>query len=158
MTTQGQVLIKKNWTTPGRRTITAPAGSPERPLEIVVLDTTTKGTLAALRSAGALAKGLGARIRLLVTEVVPYPLPLTAPPVSVAFTQRYFRTLAGTCAIDTAVDVRLCRDQQQLLKDAIAPKSIVVLGGERHWWPTREARAAKCLERLGHQVVFSETN
>jgi hypothetical protein len=35
--------------------------------------------------------------------------------------------------------------------------SIVVLGGRKRWWPTREKKLARQLRRAGHEVVFKET-
>ena len=53
----------------------------ERRLNISVIFTSVEATLAALKKAGALASSLGARITLVVPQVVPYPLPLESPPV-----------------------------------------------------------------------------
>jgi len=124
-------------------------------LEVIVLHTPTAGTLKALRTAAGLAEGLAARIRLLVLQVVPYPLSLNAPDVPVTFTRRRFRTIAADANIETHVDIRFGRDQAQMLAGSIKPRSVVVLGGRRRWWPTAESRLAKRLERQGHQVMFS---
>jgi hypothetical protein len=134
----------------------APAGGPRRAVQITVLDTTKEGTLLALKTAAELARGIGGDIRLLVPQVVPYALPLDEPQVPVEFTQRRFRTVAEDAGVDTRVDIRLCRDKVQMIGSALAPHSVVVLGGRRGWWPTSEARLAKRLERLGHQVVFAD--
>jgi hypothetical protein len=134
----------------------APAISgPCRGLEITVLHTTTEGSLQALKAAAELARGVGADIRLLVPQVVPFPLPLDEPQVSVEFAQRRFRTVAADAGVDTRVDIRLCRDKEQMIRSALPPHSVIVLGGRRGWWPTSEARLAKRLERLGHSVVFA---
>src|SRR6185295_14617160 len=76
--------------------ILAPStGQPERPstteteqkLSIAVIFTSVECTLAALKEAGILATSLGARITLLVPQVVPYPLPLASPPVLLEFNE-----------------------------------------------------------------------
>src|SRR5215469_1130053 len=77
----------------------------ENRLEVVVVHTTVRGTLASLRTAAALAEGLAAHIRLLVLEIVPYPLPVESPRVPLNFTQRRFSTLADTTRIDTRVEI-----------------------------------------------------
>ena len=51
-------------------------------LNIAVIFTSVESTLAALKEAGNLANHLGARIMLVVPQVVPYPLPLDGPPVA----------------------------------------------------------------------------
>lgn len=57
----------------------------ESNLNIAVVFTAVEPTLATLNHAGTLASNLGARISLLVPQAVPYPLPLSAPPVSHEF-------------------------------------------------------------------------
>jgi hypothetical protein len=136
-----------------------PSAAPSREdgsLEVVVLHTSTQATLRSLRTAAELAAGLAARIRLLVLEVVPYPLEVESPRVPLEFTQRRFRTVASDARIDTLVDIRLGRDRRKMLESALKPGSVVVL--ERGAWWTSEHRLAKRLERLGHQVVFSSPN
>src|SRR5215470_13453064 len=91
---------------------------PERPantdvgqrLNIDVVFTSVEATLAALKEAGALAGSLGARITLVVPEVVPYPLPLESPPVLLAFNERRFREIAAQSPVETSVQIYLCRD------------------------------------------------
>jgi hypothetical protein len=129
-----------------------------KPLEVIVLHTTTKATLQALRTAARLAEGLAARIRLLVLETVPYPLPLNSPQVPMEFTHRHFRTVALETKIDTDVDIRLGRDKTQMLESALKPHSLVVMAAKPGWWPTAEKRLARRLERIGHQVVVCGTN
>jgi hypothetical protein len=122
-------------------------------LEIVVLHTTTKGTLRALGVAENLAKGL-ARIRLLVVQVVPYPLSLDTPQVSREFLQHQFRTVASNTAVETHVDIRLGRDKGDVLALTLEPCSVIVVARRRWWWATEESRLAKRLERLGHHMVL----
>ena len=136
-----------------RRSLAGPV--PEGSLEVVVLHTTIPGTLTSLKRAGELAAGLAASIRLLVLNVVPYPLPVESPQVPVAFTQRRFTTIACDARVDTVVDIRLGREKASMMEAALKPHSVVVLERRRNWWPHPTRRLAKRLERLGHQVVFS---
>jgi len=128
------------------------------PLEVIVLHTTTKETLQALRTAARLAEGLAARIRLLVLETVPYPLSLNSPQVPMEFTHRRFRTVAFETSIETNVDIRLGRDRVQMLESALKPHSLVVMAARTGWWPNAGKRLAKRLERTGHHVVVCGTN
>jgi hypothetical protein len=69
---------------PQRANLQPPPGEDrDAGLNITVVFTSVRGTSAALRSAAALVMTLGARINLVVLQVVPYPLPLTSPPVLV---------------------------------------------------------------------------
>lgn len=139
---------------PCSQAVVAPHNPPGCSLEVVVIHTTQRGTLAALKAAAGLAKELSARIRLLVPQVVPYALPLTLPPVSADFIRRQFQTLALGARIETRIEVLLCRDKWQVLESVLSPRALVVLGGRRSWWPTRESRLANRLRHLGHHVVF----
>src|SRR5436853_6049105 len=78
-----------------------------RKLDLKVIFTDLRETGAALTMARTMARGLGARITLMVAQVVPYPLPLAEPDVPAEFTERRLESLA---AEDTAVEIYLCRD------------------------------------------------
>jgi hypothetical protein len=123
-------------------------------LEVVVLHTDLKGTLRAVRAAAFLAQGLGARIRLLAPQVVPYILPLTSPPVPTGFTEQRLTSVASESPVETRIDIRVCRDVWDMLKFTLPPRSLIVLGARRHWWPTQESRLARRLRRLGHQILW----
>lgn len=126
------------------------------PSEVVVIHTRLSATREAMRDAQSMAAGLGMRLRLLSAEVVPYPLPLHAPPVHIAFTEERLRELTLDVDIETCVDVRLGRDRWETLLRALPGTPAIVLGGRlRWWWPTAEARLARKLRRHGYQVIFA---
>jgi len=130
-------------------------------LNISVIFTTVDSTLAALKCAGRLAGDLGARISLVVTQVVPYPLPLDRPPISQEVSERRFRVIAGESRVETSVAVYFCRDRLATLTAVLRPHSVIVVGGKkRHWsraWAlSPEKRLVRELRRAGHEVIFSE--
>ena len=134
---------------------------PSRPqeearLNIVVIFTSTAATTAALKKAGALAESLDARITLIVPQVVPYPLPLTSPPVLLDFQENRFRDIAAQTLAETTVQLYLCRDELEMLTKVLPSHSLIILGQPRKWWPSREAKLARKL-RSGHEVVFAAT-
>jgi hypothetical protein len=134
---------------------------PSRPLaesrlNIVVIFTSTAGTTAALRKAGALAESLAARITLIVPQVVPYPLPLTSPPVLLDFQENRFRDLAAQVPAETHVQLYLCRDELETLTNFLPANSLVIIGRSKSWWRSRESRLARKL-RSRHEIVFAET-
>jgi hypothetical protein len=126
-------------------------------LNIAVIFTSREATLAALKEAGTLASSLGARITLLVPQVVPYPLPLESSPILIDFNEKRFRLMASESPVETSVQIYLCRDRFETLAGVLSPGSLVVLGGRKRWWPTREKSLAKKLREVGHEVVFKET-
>lgn len=123
--------------------------------EVVVVHTTTTGTVEALKTAASLARDLGARIRVLVPQIVPFPLPLAAPPVPAEFTERRFRTVIAGARIETRVDIRVCRDRVQMVSSSLKPRSLVVMAPGAPWWPWPEVWLARQLRRQGHHVVMS---
>jgi hypothetical protein len=126
-------------------------------LQIMVVYTTPEGTLGALKAADALAKDLNARVGLIVTEVVPFRLPLDQPRVSVEFLKERQDVLVSNAGIESQeirVQICLCRDRKHTLHRLLPPRSLVVIGGRRNWWSSREQRLETFLARLGHHVVF----
>jgi hypothetical protein len=141
-------------------------GVPARPfveetdskLNISVIFTSVEATLGALKEAGNLASSLGGHITLIVPQIVPYPLPLTSPPVLVDFNERRLRVLASGCRVETRVCIYLCRDALETLTSVLKPHSLVVVGSRKTWWPwpTGEKRLASQLRHAGHEVVVTE--
>lgn len=149
-------ILEKFWT--------RPAGGQEHPvhedharLRIAVVFTSVEPTLAALREACKHAGLLNARLDLIVPQIVPYPRPLTSPPVLLEFNERRFRVIAAESPVETAVRIYLCRDRDETLRKVLPNHSLVVIGGRRHWWPTEERRLARALRRAGHEVVLVES-
>ena len=138
-----------------------PAWSPSQEraqkLNITVLFTSVESTLAALKEAAILANHLSARVRLIVPQIVPYPLPLENPSVQLEFSKTRFRVMVSESGVETSVQIYLCRDRFTALKSALQPGSIVVLGGPKRWWPTKSQMLARRLRRAGYEVIFKET-
>ena len=147
------------------KTLRPATGHPAQPasvqadqqLNIAVVFTSVESTLVALKEAGNLANSLGARIKLVVPQVVPFPLPLETPPVLVEFNENRFRVMASESPVETSVQVYLCRDRFETLTSALKPGSIVVVGGKKRWWPTKDEILARQLRRAGYEVLFKET-
>lgn len=128
-------------------------------LEVHVIFTTWLGTQTALRTASQWARCLGARIVLWTPQVVPRQFSMTAPPVSIAFTERRLQSLVLACCEDLEIVIRvcLCRDGEQCLLSALEPDSVVLVGGKKRWLPTREQKLATLLHSYGHRVLFIPT-
>ena len=151
-------LVLEKLLVPAAGLPTLPAGGEaEARLNISVVFTQEKSTLAALKKAGDLAARLSAHVTLLVPQIVPYPAPLTSPPVLIEFSERHFREMASQSPVSTTVNLYLCRDPLEILMAVLPPRSLVVLGGRKRWWPSREKRLVKHLQRAGHEVIFTET-
>ena len=130
------------------------ASSGGSPLDLHVVFTDLTSTLATLAAASELARGLGARMTIVAAQVVPYPLPLDDPPVAASFTERVLLEAASAQTVDTRVDIYLCRDRRQAIRQALKPDSLVVIGKRKRWWPTGEESLARMLKRDGHRVIF----
>lgn len=123
-------------------------------LQVNVLFTKPEATLSALNVAGRLAKGLDARIRLIVPQVVPFPLQLARPPVDAAFTVARARDILCKSHTDARILVCLCRERLQAALAVLQPHSLLLMGGRTRFWPTEDSRLAKQIQGRGHQVLF----
>ena len=138
---------------PGQRQ----AESGDGRLEISVVFTSAEAASAALRKAALLAGNLSARITLIVPQVVPFPLPLSSPPVLLDFREERLREIATSCVLETLVRIYLCRDRWDILKAVLTPNSLIVLGRRSGWWRfNNEQRLARRLRKAGHEVVVAE--
>jgi len=102
-----------------------------------------------------MARGLGARITLLVAQVVPYPLPLAAPDVPAEFTERMLESIAVE---DATVEIYLCRDRNEALRRALPPGSLVIVGARKtrwrpSWLPSWDRRLTRVLREDGQRVL-----
>ena len=126
-------------------------------LEVNVIFTDPQATVVALKTAGVLARDLGARIQVRAAIAVPYKLRLDKPPVSVGFLESLLCRLVSRSDLHTfepSVHLYMCRDRIETLVRVLRPNSLVVISGREHWWPTAERRIAKALRSKGHRVVF----
>lgn len=126
-------------------------------LPLVVVFTSGEATVLALKNAGILASRLHARVELIITQVVPYPLPLDQPPVHPNFLLRRLCALARETPVGTSVRLFLCRDRLATLKEVLRPHSLIVVGGRRSWWAMEETNLTRKLRRAGHDVILTET-
>ena len=141
--------------TPARPEQTNPPDAAAQ-LNISVVFTTVPSTLAALKKAGALANRLSAHITLIALQVVPHPLPLESPPILLDWNERRFCVIAEQSPVETTVHLYLCREPAATLLGVLSPHSLVVIGGQKRWWPTAESRLASALRSAGHEVIFAE--
>jgi hypothetical protein len=141
--------------------VSAPVYAPEvlRPeLEVNVVYTRLPGAAKTLHTASGLARGLGARVTVHVPQVIPYPLELKAPPVSVQFAEKLLLAIAGDQPVETNIQMYLCRDLTETIRRVLKPDSVVVIGGRKRWWPTPEKKLAAILRRDGHRVILTHAD
>ena len=133
--------------------ISAPPRADQPDLRLHVIYTTPETTRDSLERASVLARGLGARLELLIAEVVPYPLPLDHPPASSRFTDAALDALVANCGVDVDVHVLLCRDREQTIPEWLPAGSIAVIGRCRRWGPGSSRRLIRAVRRAGHNVI-----
>ena len=138
---------------PANFTVPDPEANTGSPLEIFVPFTTERGTFAALHAAFRLSIDLRARIEMIAPEIVPYPLPLNRPPVAPSFVENRYRSLLEQRGVAARIQIRLCRQPREAIACALNPKSLVVVGASRRWWPTEE-RLCGWLRSQGHFVII----
>ena len=147
---------------PGGRDDVSSTSSSRARLCVTVIATTAEGTTSALNEARRLARDLDAHITLLKIEVVvPLRFPFDKPLVSFDFTIKQQCSLVlRSSAREDDVTIRtcLCRDQSACLRSALRRRALVVIGGSRHWWMSRQERLERALQQLGHHVIFVDVN
>lgn len=128
-------------------------------MRVVVIATTPRSTVSALRAASGLAADLGAQVTLLAMEQVPLQFPLQKPPVSIDFLERKLHGLACEANIlgaEVLVQLCLCRSPLESLAAILRPHSLILIGRRKHWWEVRKRNLERFLSRLGHTVILGE--
>lgn len=136
--------------------VSTPVSTPELQfpeLEVNVVYARLPETAKTLMAATSLANGLGARVTVHVAQVIPYPLPLQSPAVSVEFAEEQLWTLTEQQSVETNIHLYLCRDLTETIRRVLRPQSVVIIGGPKRWWPSRESRLAAILRRDGHHIL-----
>jgi len=126
-------------------------------LSVLVIATTETGTIAALKAANGLAADLDAAITLLNLEIVPTFFPLSTSARSIKFAMNQQRSALRQSAVNaTDVDakIRLCLDWSNGIQRLLRRRSLIVIGGKRHWWVSRAEKLERVLCALGHHVIF----
>lgn len=137
-----------------RRPGTVDEGPALRTEAVTVLFTTEEATMAAARVASALAGAMAVPLTVVHFRSVPYPLSVDAPVgVSPVESDAFKRRLQAE-GIDARVRVFLCRNRENVVPMAFRGHSLIVIGGQRRWWPTVTERWRRRLEAAGHFVLF----
>ena len=126
-------------------------------LPVSVIFTSINRTLLALEKASQLAKPLNGGIEVLAVQTVPFPLPLDDPSVPLEFIVRRLEEMATRFPGRIKISAYLCRDQLEALKRVLNRNSPVVMAVRKGWWPTRDERVARKLQRDGYRVILVET-
>ena len=124
-----------------------------------VVFTTWPGTLAALQTAAQQARLLDPRIIVWFFQQIPSQFSTASPPVSTDFLKRRLRAMARKCCpdVETEIHICLCTNQWECMKAAFALDNLVVAGGKKRWWRSREQRMAAFLRSSGCRVLFVPT-
>jgi len=128
-------------------------------LRIHVLFTNPADTRAALNTAIEMATELDSEIALIVTPIVPFPLPMENPPVPLEFASEQIRRLAESVRAGGAElkgYIYLCRNPMETLIRELPAHSLVVIGVRPHWPFGKSKRLARALRRNGHEVILAK--
>jgi hypothetical protein len=125
-------------------------------LDIVIPFTTPDLTRAAVHAAGELSHGLAAKIRLVKVQVVPFPADLDQPTPVLEFIKEQLSHFKSPLPIE--IEIRLARDLEPALCQALNSESLVLLATRRRPWKTRTERLATSLEKRGHHVLLISEN
>ncbi len=125
--------------------------------DISVVFTSVDGTLVALKQAGAVGSRTGARITLVVPQVVPHPGQVPSRSLVLDDCDWRFSVITDHMPVETRIHLFPCLDRLSKLISVLNPRSLVIIGGRRRWWwATAEERLAKGLRQAGYEVTFVE--
>lgn len=127
-------------------------------LRIHVLFTNPGDTLAALNTAIEMACELESEIALIVTQIVPFPLPLDDPPVPLDFASEQIRRLAESVSsgrTELQGYIYFCRNPIETLLRELPARSLIVIGVRPRWPFGKSKRLARALRRSGHEVILA---
>ena len=85
---------------------------------------------------------------------MPFPLPLENPPVSIDFTESIMCRLVSDLETEIAVQILLCREPEEALRDALGPEALVVIGTGKRWWSSRYRNLARRLRADGRHLIL----
>jgi hypothetical protein len=122
-------------------------------LWVVIPYTSPELTEAALRHAGA-CTDLNVHVSLVDIQVVPFPCPLDHPPIDKEFSRQRLCDLLAQSGLPGRADVLYARNWVEGFRRVLPAQSLVMLGGKKRWWPTREDKLARGLLKVGHQVML----
>jgi hypothetical protein len=128
------------------------ATAAESELDLVVPFTDPVMTRAAVRAANRLGEGLGAALRLVRVQLVPFPCDLDQPPIPLDFLREQLRNFRS--ALPMQGEVRLARDFQTGLVTTLRKDSTVILASKKRLWTTRTERLAAALRRAGYRTIL----
>jgi hypothetical protein len=131
--------------------------SPERGSLVYVVFTSINWTLKALEKARELAGSGGAKIVVVVLQVVPFPVPLDRPPIPTEFIVRRLEEKADIFPERTHIAAYLCRNPMEAFKRILNRNSPVIIGVKKRWLPSRDERLAHKLQRAGYDVTLVKT-
>jgi hypothetical protein len=128
-------------------------------LTIHAVSSDLRAAPALLAATTQLASDLNARVVLLFAEVVPYPIPLSEPHIQADVLESLIGRISQPVAAESFIEIFLCRDGNQTVREQLPPESTVVMQNISAWWknPWRywsERAFAKCLRREGHHVIL----
>jgi hypothetical protein len=121
---------------------------------VTVLFTELGATLKALAVARGLGRALGAGVSVVALQTPTYQPRGVAASSSASDVELETLQSRLRAAGDVRVRVFAAPHTNEALRLALAPGSLVVLGGRRRWWPTAASHLHHLLEALGHYVVF----
>jgi hypothetical protein len=124
-----------------------------RRIEVVIPFTTVRQVQLGLRQAEQLCCGLDAIAHVIRVVVVPFPLDLDRPAISLTAAERQMASLR--CHLPMTLTLTLSRDLLQGMISAVPEQPLFVLVSKRRFWRTKEQKLARSLRCAGFEVLLS---
>jgi hypothetical protein len=127
------------------------------PQVIVIPHRAARLTRAALKQLAAIVDSQTIQIRLIDVCVLPYQIDLGKSNGIQKRRQRGLMRLVQNSPLSISTEVFCARKWEHGFRRALKPASVVLIPIKRSNWKTRDKRMAARLRRLGHQVLWAQT-
>jgi hypothetical protein len=135
-----------------------PAASAQNEAKFVIPFRDSKLTKTALSYAAGLISSDEESIRLVDVQVVPYGVPLDHPGVDAKYLERRLKDLVKDTDVPVSAQVTFARRWEKGLRKVLPHGSTVLIPFRRSEWTSSEKRLAARLRKMGHNVIWVESN
>ena len=122
-------------------------------LWVVIPYTTPELAKAALRHA-AVCTDLDVHVCVVDIQTVPFPAPVDDPPINREFAEQRLGDLIRASGLPGKAALVYTRDWLESFRKVLEPDSLIILATKKRWWPTREVKLARALQKAGHHVMM----
>ncbi len=125
-------------------------------MNVSVVFTNTEETFFALQYASHLFPERKGHITMLALQASTHFISSISSACLAEFAARYFMWIIATTK-GIQIEITVCSVKRGELEKYLVPRSLVIIAGQKRWWPSKQERFAKSLLLSGYSVIFVPT-